>query len=105
MNKDTDGDGLADGDELNPSEGSRIVTNPNNPDTDDDGLNDGDEVNGSRNPFKNEKADPEGKPGNTDPTKKDSDGDTLTDGDELDPTTGTRVVTNPNKADTDGGGV
>ncbi|MCW1073476.1 hypothetical protein OJ930_10895, partial [Streptococcus anginosus] len=35
------------------------------PDTDGDGLTDGDEVNGTKNPFQDDKSDPNGKPGNT----------------------------------------
>lgn len=65
---DSDGDGLADGDE--PTYG----TDPNNPDTDGDGLSDGEEVMLG-----------------TDPTVRDSDGDGVPDGDEVflgtDPTT------------------
>ncbi|MGX4705489.1 Ig-like domain-containing protein, partial [Actinotignum schaalii] len=62
---DTDGDGLTD------SEEEKIGTDPNNPDTDGDGINDGDEVNGTKNPFQDDKSDPNGKPGNTDPLLKD----------------------------------
>ncbi|EEI25860.1 hypothetical protein, partial [Corynebacterium glucuronolyticum] len=68
-------------------------TDPYNPDSDGDGINDGDEVNGNRNPFKDNKFDPKGKPGNTNPMNKDTDGDGLTDGDEIDPTRGSDKVT------------
>ncbi|WP_418969264.1 Rib/alpha-like domain-containing protein [Alloscardovia omnicolens] len=107
-NPDSDGDGLNDGEEKTHG------TDPKNPDTDDDGINDGDEVSGDKNPFKDDKSDPNGKPGNTDPTKSDSDGDGVKDGDEIntkvDPETGKTVddpdakdpKTNPNSKDTDG---
>ena len=77
LNPDTDGDGLNDGEEKTHK------TDPLNPDTDGDGLNDGDEVNGSKNPFKNNKFDKDGKPGNTDPLNPDTDGDGVNEGDEV----------------------
>ena len=77
LNPDTDGDGLNDGEEKTHK------TDPLNPDTDGDGLKDGDEVNGSKNPFKNNKFDKDGKPGNTDPLNPDTDGDGFNDGDEV----------------------
>ncbi|MFP8901731.1 Ig-like domain-containing protein [Schaalia turicensis] len=98
-NPDTDGDGLTDGDE------KKIGTDPKNPDTDGDGINDGDEVNGTKNPFKDDKSDPNGKPGNTDPLNPDSDGDGVNDGDEVTGKHNNGKPTNPNKADTDGDGV
>ncbi|MDY5148743.1 hypothetical protein R6G73_07590 [Actinotignum sanguinis] len=98
-NPDTDGDGLTDGDE------KKIGTDPKNPDTDGDGINDGDEVNGTKNPFKDDKSDPNGKPGNTDPLNPDTDGDGLTDGDEVTGAKNGGKPTNPNKADTDGDGI
>ncbi|CAM2009204.1 hypothetical protein [Acanthopleuribacter pedis] len=65
---DSDGDGLADGDERDRG------TDPNDPDSDDDGLSDGDEVNTH----------------NTNPLSSDTDSDTMPDGYEvtytLDPT-------------------
>ncbi|MDY5156830.1 hypothetical protein, partial [Actinotignum timonense] len=98
-NPDTDGDGLTDGDE------KKIGTDPKNPDTDGDGINDGDEVNGTKNPFKDDKSDPNGKPGNTDPLNPDSDGDGVNDGDEVTGKHNNGKPTNPNKADTDGDGI
>ncbi|MDY5127013.1 hypothetical protein SC377_02470 [Actinotignum sp. SLA_B059] len=98
-NPDTDGDGLTDGDE------KKIGTDPNNPDTDGDGINDGDEVNGTKNPFQDDKSDPNGKPGNTDPLNPDSDGDGVNDGDEVTGKHNNGKPTNPNKADTDGDGI
>ncbi|WP_165216815.1 YPDG domain-containing protein [Schaalia sp. ZJ1691] len=110
-NPDTDGDGLNDGEE------KKLGTDPKNPDTDNDGVNDGDEVSGAKNPFKDDKFDKDGKPGNTDPKNADTDGDGVKDGEELntkvDPETGKTVddpdakdpKTNPNSKDTDGDGV
>ena len=74
-------------------------------DTDNDGINDGDEVNGTKNPFKNDKFDPNGKPGNTNPLNPDTDGDGLTDGDEVTGAKNGGKPTNPNVADTDGDGI
>ncbi|MGY6603651.1 Rib/alpha-like domain-containing protein [Actinotignum sanguinis] len=96
---DTDGDGLTDGEE------KAIGTDPKNPDTDGDGLTDGDEVNGTKNPFKDDKFNKDGKPGNTDPLNPDTDGDGLTDGDEVTGAKNGGKATNPNKADTDGDGI
>lgn len=76
---DTDGDGLADGAEVNTHR-----SNPNKPDTDDDGLTDGFEVATTH----------------TDPVKADSDDDGVSDGAEY-----TTYNTDPNKADTDGDGM
>ena len=101
-NRDTDGDGLSDGDEVhkymtNPlktdsdgdgltdaDEVNKYKTNPNKTDTDGDGLSDGDEVMKYK----------------TDPNKTDTDEDGLTDGDEV-----MKYKTDPNKADTDGDGL
>ncbi|MGJ9593517.1 Rib/alpha-like domain-containing protein [Actinotignum sp. GS-2025b] len=118
---DTDGDGVNDGDEINngtdPNKGDTdgdgltdgeekvIGTDPKNPDTDGDGLTDGDEVNGTKNPFKDDKFNKDGKPGNTDPLNPDTDGDGLTDGDEVTGAKNGGKATNPNKADTDGDGI
>ncbi|AIE83109.1 hypothetical protein FB03_07440 [Actinotignum schaalii] len=118
---DTDGDGVNDGDEINngtdPNKGDTdgdgltdgeekvIGTDPKNPDTDGDGINDGDEVNGTKNPFKDDKFNKDGKPGNTDPLNPDTDGDGLTDGDEVTGVKNGGKPTNPNKADTDGDGI
>ena len=96
---DTDGDGLTD------SEEEKIGTDPNNPDTDGDGINDGDEVNGTKNPFKDDKFNKDGKPGNTNPLNPDTDGDGVNDGDEVTGKNNGGKPTNPNKADTDGDGV
>ena len=76
---DTDGDGLADGEEV-------LVhnTDPLHADSDRDSLTDADEINIHK----------------TDPTKADSDGDGLADGDEI-----TRYKTDPLKADTDKDGL
>ena len=109
-NPDTDGDGLKDGDE------KKHGTDPKNPDTDKDGVNDGDEVSGDKNPFKDHKSDPNGKPGNTDPLNPDSDGDGVKDGEELntkvdengktvDDPSQTDPKTDPNSKDTDKDGV
>jgi hypothetical protein len=61
-NRDSDGDGLLDGEEFND-----LGTSPTNRDTDGDFLSDWDEINIHR----------------TDPTKADTDGDGLTDGQEI----------------------
>ncbi|MGV9187825.1 Rib/alpha-like domain-containing protein [Arcanobacterium canis] len=74
---DSDGDGLDDVTE------KKLGTDPKSPDTDKDGVNDGDEVSGAKNPFKENKSDPKGEPGNTDPRNPDSDGDGQKDGEEL----------------------
>ncbi|MDK7272544.1 hypothetical protein, partial [Actinotignum schaalii] len=84
-NPDTDGDGLTDGEEAGTDidengkparnedgtpkvdDSKATKTDPKNPDTDGDGINDGDEVNGTKNPFKDDKFNKDGKPGNTDP--------------------------------------
>lgn len=96
---DTDGDGLGDGDEV-----LKHKTNPIVADTDGDGLNDGEEfLKFNTNPLK---ADTDGdglKDGEevlkhkTDPLKADTDGDKLNDFDEV-----TKYNTNPLKVDTDG---
>ena len=122
-NPDTDGDGLTDGQEAGTDvdKDGKVVkdengkpkvddskatkTDPKNPDTDGDGINDGDEVNGTKNPFKGDKADPNGKPGNTDPNNADTDGDGINDGDEVTGAKNGGKATNPNKADTDGDGI
>ncbi|EPD33766.1 LPXTG-domain-containing protein cell wall anchor domain, partial [Propionimicrobium lymphophilum ACS-093-V-SCH5] len=120
---DTDGDGLNDGQEagtdvdnngkaVKNDDGTPKVnkdgatgTDPLKADTDNDGINDGDEVNGTKNPFKNDKFDPNGKPGNTNPLNPDTDGDGLTDGDEVTGAKNGGKPTNPNVADTDGDGI
>ena len=122
-NPDTDGDGLTDGQEAGTDvdkdgkavkdengkpkvdDSKATKTDPKNPDTDGDGINDGDEVNGTKNPFKGDKADPNGKPGNTDPNNPDTDGDGINDGDEVTGAKNGGKATNPNKADTDGDGI
>ena len=76
---DSDGDGLADVDEMNT-----YGTDPNNPDTDGDGFTDGDEI----------------LVYGTDPLDNNSDDDGLTDGDEINIT-----HTNPNDQDTDDDGL
>ena len=121
LNPDTDGDGVNDGDEvndgtnpnsadtdgdgLNDGDEKKHGTDPLDPDTDKDGLNDGDEVSGDKNPFKDDKYDPNGKPGNTNPLNPDTDGDGLTDGEEVDGSANNGKPTNPNRADTDGDGI
>jgi len=99
INKDSDGDGLLDKDEI-----YIYKTDPNKADTDGDGLNDGDEVlKYKTNPLV---ADTDGdglKDGeevlkyNTNPLNADTDGDGLKDGDEV-----LKHKTDPLKADTDG---
>ena len=79
LNRDTDGDGLSDGDEVH-----KYRTNPLLKDTDGDGLSDYEEI------FKYM----------TDPLKKDTDGDGLSDGDEV-----LKYKTEPLKTDTDGDGL
>lgn len=79
LTADTDGDGLTDGEEVN-----EYGTDPLNSDTDGDGLSDGDEVNSY----------------NTDPLDSDSDGDGLSDGDEVNVHN-----TDPLDPDTDGDGL
>lgn len=79
LNPDTDGDGLNDYDEINV-----YGTDPLNPDTDGDGLSDGDEVNIY----------------GTDPLDPDTDGDGLTDGEEVN-----EYYTDPLNPDTDGDGL
>lgn len=95
-NPDTDHDGLNDGDE------KKHGTDPKNPDTDKDGISDGDEVDGSKNPFKDDKFDPNGKPGNTDPTNPDTDNDGVNDGDEVTGKYNNGKPTNPNRNDKTG---
>ena len=77
--RDTDGDGLADGPELNTHE-----TDPTSTDTDDDGLADGVEVDNQQ----------------TNPTETDTDGDGLDDGVEV-----ATHGTDPTDTDTDGDGL
>jgi outer membrane protein OmpA-like peptidoglycan-associated protein len=79
LNPDTDGDGLTDYEEV-----MEYGTDPLNPDTDGDGLSDGDEVNVH----------------GTDPLNPDTDGDGLTDGEEVN-----EYGTDPLNADTDGDGL
>ena len=122
-NPDTDGDGLTDGQEVGTDvdkdgkavkdengkpkvdDSKATKTDPTKADTDGDGINDGDEVNGTKNPFKGDKADPNGKPGNTDPNNADTDGDGINDGDEVTGAKNGGKATNPNRADTDGDGI
>jgi outer membrane protein OmpA-like peptidoglycan-associated protein len=102
LNKDSDGDGLSDYDEI-------IVyhTDPLKKDTDGDGLSDGDEVlKYHTDPLKKD-TDGDGLSDGdeilkyrTDPLNKDTDGDGLSDGDEV-----LKYHTDPLKKDTDGGGV
>jgi len=79
LSADTDDDGLSDTDEIN-----NHGTDPLNADTDDDGLSDGDEV----------------LVYGTDPLNPDTDGDGLSDGDEVN-----EYRTNPLSADSDGDGL
>ena len=122
-NPDTDGDGLTDGQEVGTDvdkdgkavkdesgkpkvdDSKATKTDPTKADTDGDGINDGDEVSGAKNPFKDDKADPNGKPGNTDPNNADTDGDGINDGDEVTGAKNGGKATNPNRADTDGDGI
>ncbi|TSJ70381.1 hypothetical protein FPH17_11520 [Corynebacterium godavarianum] len=93
--KDSDGDGLPDEKE------KELGTDPNKADTDDDGINDGDEVNGSKNPFKDNKSDEDGEPGNTDPKNPDTDGDGVNDGDEINTKVDEDGKTVPNESEED----
>ncbi|MDZ7755657.1 OmpA family protein [Rhodohalobacter sp.] len=79
LNADTDDDGLTDNDEVNT-----YGTDPLNMDSDEDGLSDGDEVNAY----------------GTDPLSQDTDGDGLSDGDEVD-----EYGTDPLDPDSDGDGL
>nr|WP_069131084.1 OmpA family protein [Rhodohalobacter halophilus] len=79
LDPDTDGDGLTDYEEVNT-----YGTDPLNEDTDGDGLSDGDEVNVY----------------DTDPLNPDTDGDGLTDGEEVN-----MYDTDPTDPDTDGDGL
>ncbi|TAE91437.1 MAG: C-type lectin domain-containing protein [Verrucomicrobia bacterium] len=81
-NRDTDNDGLLDGDEINTYRTSPILV-----DTDGDGLSDFIEVNTHR----------------TDPTRADTDGDGLTDGSEINGVNG--FTSNPLVSDSDGDGI
>lgn len=117
-NRDSDGDGISDGEELTrkDKDGNLAPTDPNNPDTDGDGISDGQEQRDGTDPL-----DPKD-------NKKDSDDDGLTDNEENsgsknpwgEPTVnpdGSKTSnpkgdgepngapTDPNKADTDGDGV
>ncbi|MBI5609949.1 MAG: OmpA family protein, partial [Deltaproteobacteria bacterium] len=121
---DSDGDGLGDAQEVAAGDPKSYDagkdTDPMDADSDDDGLKDGDEKNASG---------PLAGRGKTDPLKSDSDGDGIADGVEVGvssgvpageseagkPTKGTdsgfagdadpTTTTDPNKADSDGGGV
>lgn len=79
MERDSDGDGTSDYDEINV-----YGTDPLNPDSDDDGLTDNDEINTY----------------GTDPLNPDTDGDGLSDGDEVNV-----YGTDPLDPDTDGDGL
>ncbi len=96
--KDDDHDGLTNEEE------EKLGTDPTNPDTDGDGFKDGDEVSGAKNPFKDNKFDPNGKPGNTNPLNPDTDGDSISDGQELNPAAGGKQ-TDPNSFNTNPGGI
>ncbi len=101
--KDTDGDTLSDGDEVNPLIFG-YITNPLKQDTDNDGINDQDEISGAQNvAFGNAP---------TDPSKPDTDGDGIWDGVEINGSANPWVgcakpgtpgdPSNPNSTDTDG---
>jgi len=112
---DADGDGLSNADEC-----GQHGTDPNKKDTDGDGLDDGVEVNGPTDPKKAD-TDGDGivdgkedrnkngvvDPGESDPLKKDTDGDGLADG--LEDRNKNGLVdageTDPSKADSDGDGL
>ena len=82
LNPDTDGDGLKDGEEI-----KKYKTNPLDPDTDKDGLKDGEEVHTYK----------------TDPLNPDTDGDGLKDGQEVHGRFGaSQKPTDPLNPDTDG---
>lgn len=101
LNPDTDGDGLTDYDEINTHE-----TDPLNEDTDGDGLSDGDEVNVHGTDPLNTDTDDDGLTDGeevneyeTDPLNPDTDDDGLTDGEEVN-----EYDTDPLLPDTDGDG-
>lgn len=101
LDPDTDGDGLNDYDEINVHE-----TDPLNEDTDDDGLSDGDEVNVHGTDPLNTDTDDDGlsdgdevNDSGTDPLNPDTDGDGLGDGEEVN-----EFNTDPLGPDTDGDG-
>ncbi len=98
--QDSDGDGLADNQEI------QIGTNPNAKDTDGDGLTDGQEVFQSKTNPLNADTDTDGLSDgvevlqfHTNPLSADSDGDRLVDGQEV------QIGTNPLNPDTDGDGL
>jgi hypothetical protein len=97
-NEDVDGDGLTNLDE------QRLGTKPAQADTDGDGVNDGDEVRQGRNPLKADPRTGPPLPGDpppivVTPTDTDTDGDGLTDAEEGE------EETDPNNPDTDGDGL
>lgn len=101
LEPDTDDDGLTDAEEVNT-----YGTDPLNADSDDDGLSDGDEVNvydtDPLNPDSDDDGLTDGDEVNsydTDPTDPDTDGDGLSDGDEVN-----NYGTDPLDPDTDGDG-
>ena len=101
-NRDTDGDGLSDGDEYN-----NYKTNPLKADTDGDGLKDGDELNIYRTNPNIADTDEDGLNDqmevmtyHTDPLRADTDNDGLTDAQEIN-----TYKTNPLQADSDGDGL
>ncbi|MEX0904200.1 MAG: OmpA family protein [Balneolaceae bacterium] len=102
MERDSDGDGLSDYDEIYVHE-----TDPLNPDTDDDGLNDYDEINVHETDPLNPDTDGDGLSDGdevnvygTDPLNTDTDSDGLTDGEEVN-----EYETDPLDSDTDGDGL
>lgn len=102
LNKDTDTDGLSDYDEVSVHKSNPLVA-----DTDSDGLNDGDEVMKHKTDPLKADTDNDGLNDNeevmkskTNPLKADTDGDGLKDGDEV-----MKHKTDPLKADTDGDGL
>lgn len=124
FNKDTDGDGLTDWNEMNKyrtnptlkdSDGDSLSdyneiftyrTNPLKNDTDEDGLLDGDEVINYKTDANSKDTDKDGLTDyeeiftyHTDPLKNDTDGDNLTDYEEI------NYNTNPNSEDTDKDGL
>ncbi|HLO28287.1 MAG TPA: hypothetical protein VK249_04080 [Anaerolineales bacterium] len=100
LKPDTDGDKLADGDEVNTR-----LTDPLKADTDGDGLQDGDEIlTYQTDPLKPDTdgdglADGLEITGGTDPHNPDTDGDGVRDGDEV------KLETDPRNPDTDGDGL